>query len=86
MSISETKEYMSIDYNEDDALIQRCRNAAEAFLKNAGVIKLELESDSLYELAADMLTEHWFDNRGVMGEGKEIPLGLDSIIVQLRLR
>ena len=83
MGINETKEYIGINYTEDDNLLQRCRDAAEVFLKNAGVVKQE--SNPLYELAVDMLTEHWFDNRGVVGDVKEIPLGLEAIVVQLRL-
>lgn len=57
-------------------------NAAESYLKNAGIAINE--SDALYGLAVKMLVSHWYDNREPVGTASKMEYGLAGIIAQLQ--
>ena len=79
--LEEIKEYMRIDEDYDDFLIQMLIISAEKYLYNAGV--KETYSNELYCLAIKMLVLHWYDNREIIGEAKKLAFSLDNIITQL---
>ena len=79
--LEEIKEYMKIDEDYDDFLIQTLIISAEKYLYNAGV--KETYSNELYCLAIKMLVLHWYDNREIIGEAKKLAFSLDNIITQL---
>ena len=79
--LQEIKEYMRIDEDYEDLLIQTLITSAETYLSNAGVI-VDYEN-SLYKLAVKMLVLHWYENREVIGDAKKLSYSLDSIITQL---
>lgn len=83
MTIEEAKEFLRIDGNDEDLLIQSLLTAAENYLTNAGVT---VTSGPLYELAIKLLVSHWYENRAVVGVGKadKLAFSLDSIIAQLK--
>lgn len=60
-------------------------NAAKKALKNADVPD-GLDGSADYDLCVCMLALHYYDNRGAVSpsEQKEIPLGIQSFVVQLK--
>ena len=79
--LQEIKEYMRIDEDYEDLLIQTLITSAETYLSNAGAMP-DYEN-SLYKLAVKMLVLHWYENREVIGDAKKLSYSLDSIITQL---
>ena len=79
--LQEIKEYMRIDEDYEDLLIQTLITSAETYLSNAGAMA-DYEN-SLYKLAVKMLVLHWYENREVIGDAKKLSYSLDSIITQL---
>lgn len=79
-----SKEYLRIDGNYDDEMLQILIESAKQYMSNAGV--KEQEND-LYNLAIMMLVTNWYENREqVTGSiPKSINLGLQSIILQLKV-
>ncbi len=78
----EIKNYLRVDEDYDDILIQTLIKSAESYISNAGVcVSYEVE---LYSLAIKMLVLHWYENREVSGASEQIPFGLDNIIIQLK--
>lgn len=76
------KKYMRIDYGEDDDLIIGLMESAVDYLNNAGVMQSDTAT---YKLAINALCLHWYDNRGGLSGGfHEIPLGVRSIINQMK--
>lgn len=84
MTLEEVKIYLRVneDEDEEDIFISSLQKAAEIYMKNAGVV-VGYE-DELYKLAIHMMVLHWYDNRGIVGENKEIPHTLQPIIIQLQ--
>lgn len=80
----EVKNYIRVDYDEDDESIATFIISAETFLKSHGV-KKDYENE-LYKIAIFMLVSVWFDNRGYSENGvREIPFGVTRIIRQLNI-
>lgn len=78
--------WAAANMDTDRELLEMAMEAAQQYLENAGVPRYE--NDKLYDLAVYQLGVHYFDNRGVMAEGgvSEIPMGVNAIMHQLRLR
>ena len=79
--LEEIKNYMRIDEDYDDSLINSLIEAANLYMLNAGVKNTE---NDLYKLAIKMLVLHWYENREVIGEAKKLAFSLDNIITQLQ--
>ena len=79
--LEEIKNYMRIDEDYEDSLINSLIESANIYLLNAGVQNFE---NDLYKLAVKMLVLHWYENREVIGEAKKLAFSLDNIITQLQ--
>ena len=79
--LEEIKNYMRIDEDYEDNLINSLIEAANLYMLNAGVKNTE---NDLYKLAIKMLVLHWYENREVIGEAKKLAFSLDNIITQLQ--
>ena len=79
--LEEIKNYMRIDDDVEDNLINSLIEAANLYMVNAGVKNFE---NDLYKLAIKMLVLHWYENREVIGEAKKLAFSLDNIITQLQ--
>ncbi|MCC2249081.1 head-tail connector protein [Virgibacillus sp. AGTR] len=78
------KEYLRIDGDQDNKLLDLLINSAKNYMSNAGVKEKE---DELYQLAIMMLVTHWYENRQQNEFGKissAIEMGLQTIILQLK--
>lgn len=84
-NINDLKRYAVVDPSEDDRELQLCMAAAQRYFANAGVPAPESENP-LYDLGIYMLSVHYYDNRGALGDKTaELPFGVGSIIRQLSL-
>jgi uncharacterized phage protein (predicted DNA packaging) len=81
LMLEEIKNYMRIDEDYDDNLINSLIEAASLYMLNAGVKNLE---NDLYKLAIKMLVLHWYENREIIGNANKLSFSLDNIITQLK--
>ena len=82
--LEEIKNYMRIDENYDDNLINSLIEAANLYMVNAGVKNFE---NDLYKLAIKMLVLHWYENRDIVLIGsisKNLEFTMKNIITQLQ--
>lgn len=84
LNINDLKRYAVVDPSDDDHELETCMAAAIRYFENAGVPE-PYQEDPLYDLGIYMLSTHYYDNRGVLGDKTdELPFGVGSIILQLR--
>ena len=69
------KQYMHVDHDDDDALIQKLWNKAVRYLEKGGAVTDNPEDSWL---AAAALTLQWYD-------GTPLPPGLQQVINQLKM-
>lgn len=82
VDLKKTKEYLRIDYEEDDEFIGSLIVASKIYLENACG---NFVSNELTELAQLILIEHWNDNRTLVGTVNDtIKHSVDAIIFQIR--
>ena len=84
MEISEIKEFLRLDTDDEDILISGLKLAAEEYLTNAGVTKDYTKE--LYKLVVKILVSHWYENRDAVIIGsisKTLEFSLNSMIIQL---
>ncbi|MGL5750175.1 MAG: head-tail connector protein [Paraclostridium sp.] len=82
--LEEVKNYIRVDFDEDDESITTFILSAEIFLKSHG-IKKDYDNE-LYKIAIFMLVATWYDNRGITEQGaREIPFGVSRIMKQLNI-
>lgn len=82
VDLKKAKEYLRIDYEEDDEFIRSLIAASKIYLENACGKYI---SSELTDLAQLILIEHWNDNRTLVGTVSEsIKHSVDAIIFQIR--
>ena len=75
------KQYMRVDHDDDDKLINELWVGAEEMLT---VMKIPMDIHSGKQ-SARALTLHWYDNPGAVGKLDLLPLGARELINQLKL-
>lgn len=86
VSLDEAKEWLRVDYIDDDDLIQTLVDVATAYLLNATDIEFD-NTNPLAKLYCRVLIEDWFENRELMEEDKvsdKARYSLQSIMFQLQ--
>ncbi|MES1038955.1 head-tail connector protein [Peribacillus simplex] len=79
--LSEVKEYLRIDGNDDDALIGLLIKAAIVFLENAGVPE---QGGALYKVAVMLYVTLQYENRDPGQKIEKFNAAFQSIILQLK--
>jgi uncharacterized phage protein (predicted DNA packaging) len=84
ITLKETKEYLRVDGDEDDSLIESLINASEEYLKNATGKTFD-NTNHLARLFCLVLVVDWYENRGLtVGKvGEKIRPVIDSMLAQL---
>ncbi len=85
MDLQELKNYLRIEHEEDDKLLENFKDMAQEYIKNS-VGEIDT-GNKLYKLAEALLVGHWYDNREVSRIGNnsyDIPHSFKSIVIQLR--
>lgn len=79
--LAETKEYLRIDGEDDDPLLENLIISASEYLLDAGVVNTESRR---YRLAVWILVTEWYENRGISTVSGKLQNSLQSLILQLR--
>lgn len=84
MELSELKNYLRIDHDLDNTLLETLKNVAEKYIY--GAIEIETTDDERFDYAVTLLVSHWYENRITTSEKaiEEIPFGVTALIHQLR--
>lgn len=86
IELVETKEYLKVDYYDEDELIKSLILASELYLKNA-TGKLFTNSNPLAVLYCKVLIHEWYNDKTLMAEAKvteKVRYTLQSILLQLQ--
>ena len=95
VSLETCKEYLRIDHDLDETSLQLLLDAAENHVRALCIPFKNAETGALTALpeqlqaATLLLTAHWYDNRGVMNEGRrgsgvELPYSVSSLLASFR--
>jgi uncharacterized phage protein (predicted DNA packaging) len=83
VSLDEVKNWLRIDFSEDDALLTTLISAAEEYLKNATGITYD-STNHLAKLFCMTLISDWYENREMIGKASDqIRPIINSILMQL---
>lgn len=82
MTIQEVKDFLRVDGNDDDFLIDSLMATAEIYIRNATRPDVDTESE-LYNTASKILISHWYENREPIGKTSTIAFSLESMLIQL---
>lgn len=89
LELKEVKEYLRVDIEEDDMLIQTLISAAVEYLKNA-TGKEYSDKEANYELEKiylKLLIAYWYENRTPAGKvGENFCQMTRALLLQLKLR
>lgn len=85
IELEETKEWMRVDGDEDDAAIDTLIKSAELYLKNATGRKYD-HTNQLAKLFCLVLVTDWYENRELKGEkvGEKVRFIIQSMLTQLQ--
>lgn len=84
VDLEETKQYLRIDDNESDVLLNSLINAAEEYLKNATGHEFD-ESNHLARIFCWILISDWYENREYIGKASDkIRPIIESMLAQLK--
>jgi uncharacterized phage protein (predicted DNA packaging) len=83
VTLEEAKNWLRVDFSDDDALITTLINAAEEYLKNATGVEFD-ENNHLAKLFCMTLIADWYENREMIGKATDQtrPI-IQSILTQL---
>ncbi|MBY6276147.1 head-tail connector protein [Parageobacillus phage vB_PtoS_NIIg3.2] len=83
ISVDEAKEWLRVDHNDEDNMIQMLINAAEKYLKNATGNTFD-SSNELAQLFCLVLVADWYENRELVGRvSDQVRPIIQSILTQL---
>lgn len=83
VSLDEVKNWLRIDFSEDDALLTTLISAAEEYLKNATGKTFDNTND-LAKLFCLVLITDWYENREMIGKASEkVRQTVESMVAQL---
>lgn len=84
MELAELKNYLRVDHDLDDHLLENLKATAEMYIK--GAIEVSSTDDKRFDYAVTLLVTSWYENRtGTTNKAlQEIPFGVTSLIQQLR--
>ncbi|UYL94043.1 head-tail connector protein [Geobacillus phage vB_GthS_PK3.6] len=83
VTLEEAKNWLRVDFSDDDALITTLINAAEEYLENATGVEFN-ENNHLAKLFCMTLISDWYENREMIGKATDQtrPI-IQSILTQL---
>lgn len=90
VTIEQIKNFIKVDYADDDDLLNMIETSAEQYLKNAGIDVTTLDAGNLNlaKLYILVLVNDWYNNRALMADSKvsdKVRYTLQSILLQLQL-
>nr|WP_061580151.1 head-tail connector protein [Parageobacillus caldoxylosilyticus] len=83
VTLEEVKNWLRVDFSDDDTLITTLINAAEEYLKNATGITFDA-TNYLAKIFCMTLIADWYENRELIGKASDqVRPILQSILAQL---
>ena len=83
--LASLKNYLRVDYTDDDELIKSLQSAAIEFVQNS-TGKQYSSSDKLYSLCVNILVAHWYENRDNVAQyTNEMPYTTKTIMNHIAL-
>lgn len=83
VTLEEVKNWLRVDFSDDDALITTLINAAEGYLKNATGATFDA-TNYLAKIFCMTLIADWYENRELIGKASDqVRPILQSILAQL---
>jgi len=83
VTLEEAKNWLRVDFSDDDALITTLINAAEEYLENTTGTAFDA-TNHLAKIFCMTLIAHWYENRELIGKASnEVRPILQSILAQL---
>lgn len=83
VSLDEVKNWLRIDFSDDDTLLSSLIGASETYLKNATGIEYD-SSNHLAKLFCMVLISDWYENRELIGKASDqVRPIINSILMQL---
>lgn len=82
VDVKDVKSFGKIEYDGDDENVGRCLDSAIEFLKASGVP--QQDNNKLYDMAVLRMALHFYENREELSNFRQIPLGINTMIEQLR--
>ena len=86
LTLQEVKDFLKVDYEDEDPFLQDLIGASEQYLKNASE-KVFDSTNKLARLYCKVLINEWFKDRSLMQEQKvtaRVRFTLQSILLQLQ--
>ena len=85
LTLEEAKNWLRVDGNEDDQMIQMLINSAEEYLKNATGKTFD-STNNLAKLFCLTLVTDWYENREMTGLkiGERVKFVIQSMMAQLQ--
>lgn len=84
LTLDEAKEFLKVEYNDEDALIQGLITAGENYIENATGKTFD-STNELAKLAVKLLVVNWYENREInTDKANKIAFSLDVILTQLK--
>lgn len=83
--LDDTKAFLRVDGNDDDAVIQTLIDAAKKYIKQGTGVNVS-EDDAQSILCMHLLVGYWYENRNSVGQGAELPFTITAQLVQLETR
>lgn len=86
MDLEEVARFLRLEYSElteeEKADLLSLQIAVEEYFGSADIP--QNYAKRLYKLAVKTLLAHWYDNRAIIGDSKQIPFSLTCMITQLQ--
>jgi uncharacterized phage protein (predicted DNA packaging) len=84
LTLDEAKDFLKIEHNDEDTLIQGLIVAAENYIKNATGKEFD-NTNELAKLAVKLLVVNWYENREInTDKANKLAFSLDVILTQLK--
>lgn len=82
LTLEDTKKFLRVDTNDDDALITTLIDASETYLYNSTGKNFD-STNNLAKLFCMVLVSDWYDNRSLTTTSEKTRRIIDSMLVQL---
>lgn len=83
--LSEVKEFLRIDFDDDDSLINTLIISAKTYIFNATGKEFD-QFNELHKLCLMILITHWYENREAVGKAEKLSFSLSSILTQIEYK
>ena len=81
--LDEVKNFLKLDHDTDDQLVEMLTMAAVGYLKNAGVTQ-DTDNEALYKLAVMLHVSIHYENRSECSKAGSLTSAFNSIVTQLQ--